>query len=318
LWDLNPDEITEEAAASICHAEGLPDSACENSVDWESLRDRLMDRLLAYYKDRYNVNEGPCGRVLNSANTADDLDRAQQFNVALNTLLARKAARYNGRNGVKIIFSNVLYNTPIQPNYVSRLDCYHPNRPGQMKMAEVLWQAFNRASTGVYAQWYDEFENTDSCTQEFGAPWASCWYDYGDDGFDIRVDDQGWLKVEKDTGEQRQHLVERDVGDLSGMAAAWMSFNHKRENLDDDGDRVYFKVYKDGVWYLLDQFQGGGNDLGEHAGNYYDLTPYISSDFRIMFETENQASMKDGDRVKFDNFDIFAWGDRAAKTTRMR
>ena len=63
-----------------------------------------------------------------------------------------------------------------------------------------------------------------------------------------------------------------------------------------------------GIW--LDQFQGGGNDLGEHAGNYYDLTPYISSDLRIMFETENQGSMRDGDRVKFDNIDIFAWGDK--------
>jgi lysophospholipase L1-like esterase len=318
FWDLDHDEVTEEAAASICHAEGLPDPACGNFADWERVRDRLMDRLLTYYKDQYNVDEGLCGRVLNSANTPDDLDKAQQFNVALNTLLARKAAKYNGRNGVKIIFTNVLYNAPLQPNYVSRLDCYHPNRAGQMKIAQVLWQAFNRASTGTYALWYDEFENTDWCTQEFGSPWASCWYNYGDDGFDILVDDQGWLKVQKDTGDQNRHFVVREVGDVSGMSAAWMSFNHKRENLDDGGDRVYFKVYKDGIWYLLDQFQGNGNDLGEHAGNYYDLTPYISSDLRIMFETENQGSMRDGDRVKFDNFDIFVWGDLASTVTRFR
>ena len=90
-----------------------------------------------------------------------------------------------------------------------------------------------------------------------------------------------------------------------------MSFNHKRENLDDDHDLVNFYVYNNGVWNWLDRFQGGGNDLGEHAGKYYDLTPYLSSDLRIMFETENQGSMKDGDRVKFDNIDIFAWGDLA-------
>ena len=71
---------------------------------------------------------------------------------------------------MKIIFSNVLYNTPIQPNYVSHLDCFHPNRAGQMKMAEVLWQAFDRTSAGVYAVWYDAFENSDSCTQELGLP----------------------------------------------------------------------------------------------------------------------------------------------------
>jgi lysophospholipase L1-like esterase len=318
FWDLDHNEITEEAAASLCHAEGLPAAVCENLADWERVRDRLMDRLLSYYKDRYNVDEGPCGRVLNSANTAYDLDKAQQFNRALNTLLARKAAQYNGRNGVKIMFTNVLYNTPIQPNYVSRLDCYHPNRAGQMKMAQLLWQAFNRTSTGVYAIWVDEFENTDWCTQELGLPWASCWYHYGDDGFDILVDDQGWLKVQKDTGDQNRHFVVREVGDLSGMSAAWMSFNHKRENLDDGGDRVYFKVYKDGVWHLLDQFKGSGNDLGEHAGNFYDLTPYISADLRIMFETENQGSMRDGDRVKFDNLDIFAWGDSAPSRARVR
>ena len=39
------------------------------------------------------------------------------------------------------------------------------------------------------------------------------------------------------------------------------------------------------------------------------MTPFISADVRIMFETENQKSMKDGDRVKFDNFNLFAWGD---------
>jgi hypothetical protein len=110
----------------------------------------------------------------------------------------------------------------------------------------------------------------------------------------------------------------RELGDLSGMSAAWMSFNHKRENLDDGGDRVNFKIYKDGVWHLLDQFQGSGNDLGEHAGNFYDLTPYISADLRMMFETESQGSMRDGDRVKFDNFDIFTWGDRAPSRARMR
>ena len=138
---------------------------CENLTDWEQVRDRFMDRLLAYHKEKYNVDEGPCGRVLNSADTPEDLDKAQQFNIALSTLLARKAAKYNG--GVRITFTNVLYKTPLQPNYVSHLDCYHPNRAGQMKMAQVLWQAFNRTSTGVHALWYDEFEN------KVGAPRSS-------------------------------------------------------------------------------------------------------------------------------------------------
>ena len=308
-WDLNQDDITEEAAASLCHATGVTDTVCTNLADWQNVRDRLMARLVAYYRTRYDLDEGPCGRVLNSANTPADLAQAQQFNRALNGLLARKASQYDGRNGVKIIFRNILYKTPIEPNYVSHLDCFHPNRAGQMKIAQVLWKAFSARRAGTFGVWYDDFDDVNPCTQGLGLPWASCWYDFGDSGFEIKVDEKGWLKVQKDTNKQHRHYVVRELGDLSDMSALWMSFNHKRENLDDGGDRVYFNVYKNGLWYRLDQFQGGGNDLGEHAGNYYDLTPYLSSDLRIMFETENQASMKDGDRVKFDNINVFAWGD---------
>lgn len=309
LWDLDGDEVTEEAAASFCHAAGLSATVCQTLGGLQDFRRLLIDRLLAYYRDRYGLAEGPCGRILNSANTPDDLLKARQFNRALNDLLARKAAQYDGRNGVRVIFRNILYRTPIQPNYVSRLDCFHPNRAGQMKMAQVLWEAFAPARAGRYAVWYDAFDDPNPCTQQFGLPWASCWYDTGDSGFDIKVDEDGWLKVQKDTSQQRRHFVVRHLGNLAGMTNAWMSFNHKRENLDDGGDAVIFKVYKNGVWYPLDRFQGGGNDLGEHAGQDYDLTPYLSSDLRILFETENQGSMRDGDRVKFDNINIFAWGD---------
>jgi lysophospholipase L1-like esterase len=309
LWDLDSDEITEEAAASLCRAAGDADRVCETIADWQVIRDRLMERLLAYYREHYDIEAGPCGRILNSTNTEEDLLEAQKFTRQLNRLLATKAAQYHGVNGIRVVYKNTLYKTPISPTDVSRLDCFHPNRVGQMKMAEILWKAFTPQRAGQYAVWYEEFDNSDGCTQPFGLPWASCWYDYGDSGFDIRVDGEGWLRVQKDTSKQRRHFVGRDVGDLSGMTAAWMSFNHKRENLDDGGDRVYFKVYSNGDWHELDRFQGGGNDAGEHAGRYYDLTPYLSSDLRILFETENQGSMKDGDRVKFDNISIFAWGD---------
>jgi hypothetical protein len=309
LWDLDSDEITEEAAQSICKAEGFKEILCETLGDWAEVRDRIMDELLDYYLDKYDVREGPCGRVLDSANTQSERDEARQFNEALNDLFERKAMEYNGQNGMEIIFTNVLYDTPIQPNYVSRLDCYHPNRAGQMKLAQELWEGFNPVQEGTYTHWFDEFDDQDWCTQEFASPWASCWYDYGDPGFDIRVDGEGWLRVQKDTSHSRTRHVVRHVGDLSDMSRAWMSFNHKRENLDDGGDRVYFKVYKDGVWHQLDQFNGSGNDVGEHAGKYYDLGAFLSSDVRIMLETEHQKSMKDGDRVNFDNFNLFAWSD---------
>lgn len=309
LWDLDSDEITEEAAQSLCKDEGINGGICENLADWAEARERIMDYLLDYYLDKYDVREGYCGRVLDSANTQAERDEARLFNKALNELFARKATEYNGVNGVNIIFTNALYDTQIEPNYVSRLDCYHPNRAGQMKLAQELWKGFNQEQENIYTYWFDEFNDQDWCTEEFASPWASCWYDYGDPGFDIRVDGEGWLRVQKDTGRNRKRYVVRHVGDLSEMSGAWMSFNHKRENLDDGEDRVFFKVYKEGVWHQLDRFEGSGNDVGVHNGKYYDLSPFLSHDLRIMFETENQRSMKDGDRVKFDNFNIFAWGD---------
>jgi lysophospholipase L1-like esterase len=312
LWDLDSDEITEEAAQSICKDQGFPDGVCDTFGDWAHARDRVMDRLLDYYQDTYGIDEGLCGSVLDSANSQVDRDAVRQFNIELNSLFAREARKYNwyGRKrGVQIFFTNVLYNLPVEPNYVSRLDCYHPNRAGQMKLAEEVWRGFYPDHDSPFAFWFDEFDDNDWCTQEFGSPWASCWYNYGDPGFDIRVDGERWLRIEKDTSRNRKHYVVRELGDLSSMSGAWLSFNHKRENLDDRNDRVYFRVFKDGIWHLVDSFRGPGNDVGEHSGKYYDLTPFISADVRIMFETENQKSMKDGDRVKFDNFNLFAWGD---------
>jgi lysophospholipase L1-like esterase len=312
LWDLDSDEITEEAAQSICKDQGFPDGVCDTFGDWADVRDRVMDRLLDHYFDVYGVDEGPCGSVLDSANSQADRDAARQFNIKLNRLFAREAKRYNryGRKrGVRIFFTNVLYDLPIEPNYVSRMDCYHPNRAGQMKLAQEVWRGFYPQHHSPFAFWFDEFDDEDWCTQEFASPWASCWYHYGDPGFDIRVDGEGWLRIQKDTSQNRKHYVVRELGDLSSMSSVWLSFNHKRENLDDSGDAIYFRVFKDGTWHQVDRFRGAGNDLGEHAGNYYDLTPFISSDVRLMFETENQKSMKNGDRVKFDNFNLFAWGD---------
>jgi hypothetical protein len=313
LWDLDSNEVTVPAAKSICKDQASDfDDLCGSVTDRKWARDFIVDRLLDYYLDRLGVKEGPCGSVLDSANTGAERAAARRFNKDLNALLAQKAAQYDGVNGIGIAFTNILYNVEIQPNYVSRLDCYHPSRAGQMKLAQELWAAFAPASESRYVFWYDGFSDQDSCSQDFGSSWASCWVDFGGPGFDIRVDDQGWLKVQKNTDQKHRRRVVRRVGDLSDMTRAWISFSHKREKLDDGGDRVYFKVYKDGVWHEVDRFKGSGVDVGEHTGKYYDLRPFISSDLRIMFQTSNHRSMKEGDRVKFDNISLFAWDDGGA------
>jgi lysophospholipase L1-like esterase len=310
LWDLDSDEVTVPAAKSICKDQASDfDDLCGSVTDRKWARDFIVDQLLDYYFDRYSVKEGPCGSVLDSANSGADRIAARRFNKALNALLARKAAEYDGVNGIEIAFTNALFDVEIEPNYVSRLDCYHPSRAGQMRLAQELWAAFDPGAESRFTFWYEDFGDPDSCTQDFGDPWASCWVASDDPGFDIRVDDKGWLKLQKNSNDRQRGRVVRRVGDLSEMTRAWISFNHKREKLDDGGDRVTFKVYKDGIWHEVDRFQGGGVDVGEHTGKYYDLRPFISSDLRIMFQTSNQGSMQDGDRVKFDNISLFAWDD---------
>ncbi|HMB78054.1 MAG TPA: SGNH/GDSL hydrolase family protein [Kiloniellaceae bacterium] len=315
LWDLESDQVTLPAAKSICKDQaGDLDGLCSSVTGRKEARDFIVERLLDYYLDRYGIDEGPCGSVLNSRNGPAARRVARQFNKDLNALLAAKAAAYDGVNGIAVTFTDALFDVEIQANYVSRLDCYHPSRAGQMRLAQELWAAFAPAPApeSRFAFWYDDFADVDPCAQDFGQAWASCWRVVAGSAFDIRVDEKGWLKLQKNGNDKESGRIVRRVGDLSAMTRAWISFNHKREKLDDGGDRVYFKVYKDGVWHEVDRFKGKGVDVGEHAGEYYDLRPFISSDLRIMFQTGNQGSMQDGDRVKFDNISLFAWDDGGA------
>ena len=317
LWDLDSDEVTVPAAISICKDQaGDFDAICGSATDRKEAREFLVDQLLDYYLDRLGIDEGPCGSVLSSKNGGAERLAARRFNKALNRLLARKAAAYDGVNAVDITFTNALFEVEIEPHYVSRLDCYHPSRAGQMRMAQGLWSAFAPEEESRFAFWYENFGDRDDCNQDFGADWASCWKSGGGPGFKIGVDDRGWLKVQKDADRRARGWAARRVGDLSDMTQAWLSLNHKREKLDDGGDRVYLRVYKDGIWHELDRFKGGGLDAGEHNGKYYDLRPFISDDLRIMFRTSEQGSMRDGDRVKFDNISLFAWDDGGALDPR--
>jgi hypothetical protein len=206
-----------------------------------------------------------------------------------------------------VVFTNRLFDLEIPPYFVSRLDCFHPNRAGQLNLAEEIWKGLEPGSGSNVAFFVEEFDDDDWCTQEFTS-WDSCWYDYGDYGFYVGVDGRNRFRFAKETSNRREHFVARDLGDLSDKTFAWMSFNHKREYFDDGGDFIALEVYADGFWYELDVFQGGGNDRNIHPGEYYDLTPYLSSDVRIQFRSSTQKSMKNGDGVRLDNFNVFTWG----------
>lgn len=306
LWNLDGDEITDDAAVSLCKGSGIPGDLCNELVDASWIREPVIDEFVEFLVDSYDV-DSPCASVLDGRNTEADRQRARDFNAALNFLLEAKAAEWSMRQSkVRVVFTNRLFGLEVPPFLVSRLDCFHPNRAGQLALADEIWRGFEPSSESQLVFFVDEFDDDDWCEQEFTS-WGSCWHDYGDPGFYVLVDHKGRFRIAKRTSNRRAHFVERTIGDLSHMSTAWMSFNHMRESLDNGDDRVTLEVWADGIWHELDVFKGSGNDRNIHPGEYYDLTPYLSSDVRIRFRPSEQKSMKDGEGVRVDNFNIFAW-----------
>jgi hypothetical protein len=310
LWDLDVGSLRSEARDSLC--KGELGAACEALP--ADLQDELLDLLLNSVLDQNNVDEGPCGRVLSSANGEQQRREAREYNMALNALMADKAVEYDGRNAVRVLFSNALFEATLEPYMVSQIDCYHPSRAGQLVIAQAIWQGFHPTDARTDRYFYDSFDSTDKCGQAF-TDWGGCWIDGGAPaGFDSWIGDDGWYRLLKDTDNNMSHWVERSVGDLSGASALWLSFRHRRTGMDDGGDRVDFLVYDadgDGArppgWTGIDAFAGPGVDVGVHSGEYYDLSPYLSADLRIRFQTNDARSMENGDGLKWDNISLFAW-----------
>jgi len=311
LWDLDVDALQAEARDSLC--KGELGTVCD--VLPAGLERELLDLFLDSLPGRGDLDQGPCGRVLSSTNSEQQRLEAREFNIALNNLIAGKAAEYDGRNGVRVLFSETLFDTPLAPYMVSQVDCYHPSRAGQLAIAQSIWQGFYPGHVRSDRYFYDAFDTTDRCSQAFSEWAGDCWLDGGDPlGFDAWIGDDGWYRLLKDTDNNVSHWVERRVGDVSHTTAVWLSFKHRRVGMDDSGDRVDLLVYDaDGGegrlpgWVALHAFQGPGVDVGVHNGEYYDLTPYRSSDLWLRFRTNDARSMENGDGLQWDNVSLFAW-----------
>jgi lysophospholipase L1-like esterase len=321
LWNLNTNAVTTKAAQSLCKSAGYGEWFC-NAFD--DLAGDVFDDLVAETLDdelkSLGVREGPCGRVL--ANGAD-LSSVESFQNWLNTTLANDAAQFNGRNGVKVIYTQAAYNQEIWRKHVSKLDCYHPNRYGQMMLAyaiarDLKSQYVSINDSDTYVELYDQIGSSTTWKSNNNGThmFASGWYEGGkycgtstggEDGFSIGPDG-GWLKVQKNSSHERNRVLQRHLGSFLGKEGMVISFLHRRRSLDRDNDWVRVHVRKpDGTWALLDTFQGAGNDVGEHTGKYYNLTPYIGGDMRLCIEPQNDNGLSDGDRVMFDDFHVLAW-----------
>ena len=95
--------------------------------------------------------------------------------------------------------------------------------------------------------------------------------------------------------------------DLSGAGSAILSFDYRREGLDDAADYVAVEVSNDGgaMWTELDRFTGPATD-GAMIAVSYDISSYAGANTAIRFISS--ASLGLDDKVYFDNVQIDASG----------
>ncbi len=308
-WDLDGNEVKDGVAEDACD-HYFSNSFCETAGGQGQAVDLLVELLLATWLDMQGIEEGPCGKVLSSGSTDQDRLEARNFTAALNRLMAQKARDWAGRNGIQVHYNDRIYyaSPTIQPHHLSRFDCYHPSRSGQMKFAYEIWSGFNHGDEQIKGIFTDEFDSTDYCTQEYG-DWGSCWVETNDDG----VATSGDIQIAGNVLSMRRGAKEISRAmDLQGVDRAWISFNRRRDNLDHANEFVDFQVSPDAgqTWHLLDHFGGGATDFGMHRGSYYDISQFATADTRIRFISSE--SMGENDWLFFDNVKVNSWDSSGA------
>ena len=225
--------------------------------------------------------------MLDSRNTQEDRDEARRFNKSLNDLMEQKAAQYHERKGVGINFTQALWysSDEMRPYLLSRIDCYHPNRLGQMKLAHLVWNGHNPNFTPTDAFFAEGFDSHDWCNQEY-TTWDSCWYDGGDgqcgDEFICNIDASGWFKFGKESSKDEDHWIARDVRDLSGKSEVWAYFKHKRDHFDKDkSDWVAFDVWNGSNWVRVEKFKKIKDKIDKFSHDVKEKIDYIKVDTTV-------------------------------------
>ena len=163
-WDLDSNKIKDGAAASACD-HYFDNDLCRLADSNEEAKDLLFGLFLESLLESLDVEEGPCGKLLNSDSTDQDRLEARQYTQDLNRLMAEKARAFSGRNGVRVIYSDTLFRSMerLQPEHVSRFDCFHPSRTGQVFLADQVCHGFNRNRAQAFTTVAEDFARQSSC-----------------------------------------------------------------------------------------------------------------------------------------------------------
>ena len=154
----------------------------------------------------------------------------------------------------------------------------------------------------------DNFDAASYAGNNGTANWTTNWFEINEADGPTNGDEQ----IVADGGSNRLRVKDNNGGgegvereaDLSGNAFAILSFDYRRNGLDNTNDYVTIEVSGDGgaSWTELDRFAGPGTD-GAYRSVLYDISAYISGNTRIRFLSS--ANLGNNDIVYFDNVEIY-------------
>ncbi|MBU0675377.1 MAG: hypothetical protein KJ950_12095 [Proteobacteria bacterium] len=171
--------------------------------------------------------------------------------------------------------------------------------------ADLIFAGVNNPDT-----YRDEFNAQLYSNNDGSLNWSTDWLEINDDGdptgsderilTDLGADFSLRVRDNNNGGEG----VEREA-DLSTFTAATLTFDYRRNSLDDANDYVAVWASGDGgtSWTELpgSRLAGPTNDAAYQSASF-DLTPYIAVNTRIRFLSS--ADLGNNDQVYFDNIEI--------------
>ena len=161
----------------------------------------------------------------------------------------------------------------------------------------------------------DRFDERAYTNNDGTVGWRAGWHEAGEsDGVNA-----GDVTVSADTGSAPLESYALEVSgaangawreaDLSSYANAFLSFDHRREGLDDAADWVAVFASSNGgaAWTELARFTGAADDAAYAATNI-EISAYISTNTAIRFYSSTGAGMAADDAVWFDNVTLTIGG----------
>ena len=159
-------------------------------------------------------------------------------------------------------------------------------------------------SGGGCGTFLDEFNSVSYAGSDGTLSWTIDWLESGDNSDAYSGD----LMVTLDLSDNRlqvmnkSNIIEREA-DLSGAAAATLSFDYRRVALEKSDETISIEVSPDGgsSWITLETFAGPADDAS-YLSRSYDISGYTAANTRIRFITSSKAGLGEG--LFVDNVEI--------------